>query len=242
LDRSIKIFPSPYELAREFAGFLVDMFKESEKKKRPVTIALSGGSTPEILFSLLGEQYSKSVSWNYVHFFWGDERCVPQESSESNYGMARRKLFDRLSIPYSNVHRIKGENDPEKEALRYSEEIVLNTVRRDGLPMFDLVILGVGEDGHTASIFPASMNLLFSDRICEHVVHPETGQKRITITGRVINNASTVVFLVTGKQKAEIVKKIIKKDPLANSFPAYNIVPVYGELTWYVDREAACLL
>jgi 6-phosphogluconolactonase len=242
LDRLLKIFPSPYELALEFAGFLVDMIKESEKKKKPVTIALSGGSTPEILFSLLGEQYSKSVSWKYVHFFWGDERCVPQESDESNYGMARRKLFDRLSIPYSNVHRIKGENDPEKEALRYSEEISVNTVRRDGLPMFDLVILGVGEDGHTASIFPASMNLVFSDRICEQVVHPETGQKRITITGRVINNANAVAFLVTGKKKAEIVKKIFKKDPFAINFPAYNIVPVYGDLTWYIDKEAGSLL
>lgn len=242
MDRALKIFPSPYELAREFAGFLIDMIKESEKNKKTVTIALSGGSTPEILFSLLGEQYSKSVSWKYVHFFWGDERCVPQESPESNYGMASRKLFDRLSIPWSNLHRIKGENDPEKEALRYSQEISVNTVSRDGLPMFDLVILGVGKDGHTASIFPASMNLLFSDRICEQVVHPETGQKRITVTGRIINNANAVVFLVTGKKKAEIVKKIFKKDPFAVNFPAYNIVPVYGDLTWYIDEEAGSLL
>ncbi len=242
MNRVLKIFPSPYELAREYAGYLIEMIGESEKKKRSLTIALSGGSTPEQLFSLLGEKYSKSVSWKYVHFFWGDERCVPPEDPESNFGMARRKLFDNLSLPYSNVHRIKGENDPVVEAVRYSEEILVNTTQRDGLPVFDLIMLGVGEDGHTASIFPDNMNLLFSDRICEAVVHPDTGQKRITITGRVINNANAVTFLATGKKKAEIVREIFKKEMAAINFPASNIVPVYGELAWFIDADAGSLL
>ena len=142
--------------------------------------------------------------------------------------MTRRTLLEKIDIPSSNIHRIKGEDDPEKEALRYSEEISACTAKRDGLPLFDLIMLGLGEDGHTASIFPGHKELFNSDKICEVAVHPVTLQKRITLTGRVINNAESVTFLVTGKKKAEIVEKIIKKSSSAINFPASYIVPVYG--------------
>lgn len=238
MDKSIKIFPTPYELAEKFAEEMVGMITESAKKKKPFTVALSGGTTPELLYSLLGDHFSKSATWEYVHFFWGDERCVPPDNHESNYGMTQRVLFEKIDIPSANIHRIKGEKNSEKEVSRYSKEINDFTDKRDSLPTFDLIILGLGEDGHTASIFPGHLELIGSDKICEVAVHPVTLQKRITLTGKVINNADTVVFLVTGKKKAGIVEKIIKKDSSAQNFPASYIVPVYGVLNWYLDKAA----
>jgi len=242
LDKIVKIFPTPYALAEKFAEELVIRMAESAKRKIPFSVVLSGGSTPELLYSVVGDHFSNSVSWEFVHFFWGDERCVPPDSYESNYGMSRRALLDKIKIPLSNIHRIRGEDDPEKEAYRYSEDISCNTRKRDGLPVFDLIILGLGEDGHIASIFPANKMLLNSDKICEVAVHPATLQKRISLSGRVINNADSVCFLVTGKKKAEIVESIINKNASAYNFPASSIVPVYGELVWFIDKEAARLV
>ena len=242
MDKNIKIFPTPYELAEMFAEEMVGMISESNKKGKSFTVVLSGGSTPELLFSLLGDHYAKSVSWEAVHFFWGDERCVPPDDKESNFGMAKRKFFDKIEIPSSNIHRIRGEEDPASEALRYSDEILTFTDDRDGLPLFNLFILGLGDDGHTASIFPDNTDLLISEKICEVAIHPLTHQRRITITGRVINNSDKITFLVAGKKKTGIVENIINKRPNAKNFPAYFIVPIYGKLTWFVDKEAAALL
>ena len=242
MDKIIKIFPSPYELAERFAEEMVGMIKESANKKKIFTVALSGGSTPELLFTILSENFARSVSWKNVHIFWGDERCVPSDNAESNFGMAWRKFLSKIEIPSLNIHRIHGEDDPEKEASRYSEEISLHTGKRDGMPLFDLVLLGLGEDGHTASIFPGHPELFYSDKICEVTIHPVTKQKRISLTGKVINNAEAVTFLVTGKKKEKIVKNIFKKDPSASNYPASYIVPVYGRLDWFIDKEAGKLL
>jgi len=242
LEKIVKIFESPYELAEQCATEMMTMIVESAQKQQQFTIALSGGSTPELLFTLLSEKFAESVPWKYVQIFWGDERCVPPEDAESNFGMVMKKMLDKIEIPAVNIHRIKGEADPEKEAIRYSEEILLNTRSRDGLPLFDLILLGLGEDGHTASIFPGHLDLLKSDKICETASHPVTFQKRITITGRVINNADDVTFLVAGKKKEKVVEKMFKKDQTALNYPASFIVPVYGRLSWLIDREAGRLL
>jgi len=242
LDRIIKVFPSSYKLAEKFAEEMIHMIKESAKNMKSLTIALSGGSTPELIFTLLGENYAESVPWQFVHFFWGDERCVSPDNTESNYGMTKRALLSRINILSSNIHRIKGEDDPQKEARRYSEEISLFTRKRDGIPVFDLVLLGLGEDGHTASIFPGHPELLDSDKICEVAIHPETLQKRITLTGKVINNAEAVTFLVTGKKKEKIIERIFKNDISALNYPATYIVPVYGRLSWFIDKEAGMSL
>jgi len=240
--KNVKIFPSPYDLAEKFAEEMVNMIAESAQKQKQFTIALSGGSTPELLFTLLSEKFAESVPWQYVHVFWGDERCVAPDNAESNFGMTMKKLLGKIEIPFMNIHRIKGEDDPENEALRYSDEILIHTMNRNGLPLFDLIMLGLGEDGHTASIFPGHLELLNSDKICETASHPVTHQKRITLTGKVINNADAVTFLVTGKKKESIVEKMFKKDPTALNYPASYIVPVYGRLTWYIDKEAGRLL
>lgn len=242
MEKSFRIFSSINELAKEYAEELAEMIIESAKKKKPFSISLSGGSTPGILFTLLGEKYSSSIPWQFVHLFWGDERCVPPDNPESNFGMTSGKLITKIDIPSENVHRIKGEDDPQIEALRYSDEILHNTERRDGIPLFDLVILGVGDDGHTASIFPGQLHLMGSDKICDVAIHPLNKQKRITITGRVINNAANVTFLVTGKKKANVVEEILHKKSSALNYPASHIVPVYGNLSWFLDKEAGSLL
>jgi 6-phosphogluconolactonase len=242
LNRSVKIFSSPSELAGKLAEELVRIIADSAERKKPLTIALSGGNTPALLFEILSNRFSGSTQWDYVHFFWGDERCVPPDDEESNFGMTNRTLFSKIDIPSDNIHRIKGEMDPEEEAFRYSEEIAGFLGKRDGLPLFDVMLLGLGEDGHTASIFQSNMELLYSDKVCEVASHPVTLQKRITITGRVINNSDLLVFLVAGKKKAEIVNKILINREKALNFPASHIVPVYGVLSWYLDKEAGVLL
>jgi 6-phosphogluconolactonase len=242
LNKTIKIFSTPYELAEKFAGEMVSMINESANQKKFFTIALSGGSTPELLYTSLIENYAQSVPWKYVHFFWGDERCVPPENVESNFGMAKEKLLNKIEIPSINIHRIKGEEDPVSEARRYSEELALFTLKSEGIPSLDLILLGLGEDGHTASIFPGHLDMFDSDKICEVATHPSLMQKRITFTGRVINNAKAVSFLVSGKKKAGVVEKMLKNDPLALNYPASYVVPVHGSLSWFIDREAGNLL
>lgn len=242
MNKSINISKSPAELAEKVAEEIVSMINGSADRKKTFTIALSGGSTPELLFSLLGGKFSKSAQWNYVHFFWGDERCVSPENIESNYGMAKRKLFEKINIPDYNIHRIRGESDPEEEALRYSKEISDLIRNREGFPLFDLFLLGLGDDGHTASIFPGNLNLLSSVKNCEVAIHPITCQKRITITGKVINNADLIYFLVTGKKKALIVDEIFKKTKSSQKLPASYIVSLYGRLCWFLDEEAGSLL
>jgi 6-phosphogluconolactonase len=238
---TIKIFPTPFKLAERFAEELIRMVKESADKRRTFTIALSGGITPKLLFSVLGERFLNSVPWEYVHFFWGDERCVPPDNSDSNFGMTDKVFLEKIKIPPENIHRIKGEKDPEEEAVRYSDEIARFTGERGGLPLFDLIILGLGEDGHTASIFPGNNMLLNSEKICDIAIHPLSFQKRITITGNVINNAENVIFLVTGAHKAKVVSDIIERRGTVD-YPAAHIEPQQGILQWYLDDAAAKMI
>jgi 6-phosphogluconolactonase len=242
VTKVVRVFSSPDELAMSFAEDFVHLINESAKDQKYITIALSGGSTPELLFKILSDKYGKMVPWKYVHFFWGDERCVKPSDPESNFGMTYRTLLSNIDIPENNIHRIRGEDDPLIEAVRYSEEIAHFTDKRDGMPLFDIFLLGLGEDGHTASVFPDNLRLMESHKICEVAFHPVSNQKRITITGRVINNARLVTFLVTGRKKAGVLKNILKNMPPSESYPASFIVPIYGRLAWFIDHEAAVLL
>ena len=235
VDRIIKIFPTPLELAEAFALDLINHIRETEKSHKPVTIAISGGSTPVMLFSVLAGKFATPVFWKDVHFFWVDERCVPPDDPDSNYGMSCRYLLDKIDIPDTNIHRIRGEEDPETEAARYSEEIIRYTRSLNNLPVFDHIILGMGEDGHTASIFPGNQELLYSEKVYDAAIHPVSGRKRITITGKVINNADYITFLITGQSKAWIIEQIIKKKA---KFPASFIIPGHGRITWLLDEKA----
>ncbi len=236
MDKTIRIYDSPEEMAEVFAGELAGRFRKAAESRNVFTVALSGGNTPAALYSLMAGKYGDSVDWKFVHFFWGDERCVPPNDPESNYGMAFDKFLGRIDIPSGNIHRITGEGIPSVEALRYSDEILLNTRNLNGLPVFDQIILGMGEDGHVVSIFPSNRDLFHSDKICDVAVHPVTGQKRITVTGKVINNSDMVTFLVTGKSKSRTIEKIFRRD---NDFPASYVMPYHGRVVWLLDKEAA---
>jgi 6-phosphogluconolactonase len=161
---------------------------------------------------------------------------------ESNFGTAQKLLFSKIDLPEENIHRIKGESDPLQEAENYSQKIIEALKIVNGWPAFDLILLGMGDDGHTASIFPNQTDLLISDRLCEMAYHPVTNQVRITLTVSVINNAALICFVVTGAGKAERLSEIFSKDENSKQLPAAQIKPVNGELLWYLDKEAAGFL
>lgn len=230
-----KVFGTPQGIAD---GFSHD-FKTLASGPNPVHIALSGGSTPKLVFDTLAEKYADTIPWETVRLYWGDERAVPPDDPESNYRMAKEHLLSKIPIPEANIFRIRGEEDPHVEAKRYADVLDAELPREMGAPRFDLIILGMGEDGHTASLFPTEGGLWEFPRNCTVGTHPETGQKRITITGRVIDNAKQVAFLVTGAAKAEKVAQIHYGTGNYRSYPASLVSPVNGELTWYLDTDAA---
>lgn len=234
-----KIFADPIALAAAFAADFA-AWVEAQKQSK-ITVALSGGSTPKLLFELWAKDYADKIEWSRLHFFWGDERCVPPTDRDSNYGVAKELFFDKIVIPPANVHRVLGESDPDQECSRYESEIA-EQVECDGIsiPQFDMVILGMGDDGHTASIFPHQSQFLNSGRVCEVATHPESGQKRITLTGPVINHAQKVAFLITGANKANILAQVIHKTEDFANFPASHIES--KSLSFYVDQAAASKL
>ena len=232
----VKIFDKPNNVYTAVANELHALTHKSAQER--FDIILSGGNTPTELFRLLGNNFTDSIPWEKIHFWWGDERCVSPDSTESNYKTAYDNLLSKIRIPLENIHRIKGENEPEQEALRYTKELEKNVNSREGNPVADLVLLGLGEDGHTVSIFPDQIELFEDERICAVTEHPITGQKRITLTGRVLNNANRVFFLVTGNNKAQRISEIMNDDEAAKLLPAYYISPVNGKLIWYIDEAA----
>lgn len=240
MENDLKILGSAEETASALADELAGLINRSVQD-RPFSMALSGGSTPKLLFQSLAARHRDSVDWRKVNLFWVDERCVPPDDPESNYGMTREALLEKIDIPASCVHRIRGEEDPDSEAVRYSEVIERSVPWKNEKPYFDVVLLGLGEDGHTASIFPGNESLFSAAETCVVAVNPYSGQKRITITGRIINNAGTVIFLVSGKKKAEIVQKIICGGG-KTEYPAEYVKPVDGKVIWYLDDEAASLV
>ncbi|MEQ9307617.1 MAG: 6-phosphogluconolactonase [Marinoscillum sp.] len=230
----VKSYPKPQQTAEAFGDYLVE---QARAKKDDFHVALSGGSTPKILFDYLAGKYASDHVWETIHFYWGDERCVPPTDADSNYKMTKERLFDKVPIPDQNIHRVQGEKDPAEEAQRYASELVEHMPTRKGLPIFDMIILGMGEDGHTASIFPHQMELLDTDKICDVATHPESGQLRVTLTGHVINASDAVVFLVTGAGKQPKLYEIFHKTGAWDSYPAAHIKP-RGKLFWYVDDAA----
>ncbi|MBN1822055.1 MAG: 6-phosphogluconolactonase [Prolixibacteraceae bacterium] len=236
----VKIFKTPKKVVKALAKELVNITHKSDQET--FNIALSGGKTPKLLFETLAKKYFDLIPWDKIHFWWGDERCVPPDNIESNFNLANLYLFSGLLVPESNIHRIRGEEDPKKEALRYGKEIDDHLNMRGDWPVFDLIILGLGNDGHTASIFPYHMELIDYQKNCAVTKHPLTNRPRITITGNVLNNSNRVFFLVTGKNKALRIAEIMNDDDAAKLLPAYYIQPENGELVWYIDEDAASLI
>ncbi len=238
MSQSVRVFSDSDALSSAFAGMLerdIDRIAPDQY----YSIALSGGSTPLQLFRDLSENFSDKIDWERLLIFWGDERCVPPESDESNYRMAYENLLQNVPIPETNIFRIRGEEDPKEEARLYSDLVRANISFFNEVPQFDLILLGLGNDGHTASVFPDNIRLFDSYSLFDVSVKPVTQQKRITATGRLINNALKVLFLVTGKEKAEIVAQIIEKKEGWDQLPAARVKPVSGQLLWMLDENAA---
>lgn len=235
-DAQIKTFAEPAVVADAFAADFAAWLETQGQEK--ITVALSGGSTPTRLFELWASQYADRIDWQRIHFFWGDERCVPPDDSQSNYGVAKKLLFDNIAIAEDNVHRVRGEADPDEERSRYENEIYEHVETDDEAnPQFDLVILGMGEDGHTASIFPHQSQFLKSPQVCEVAIHPQTAQKRITLTGPVLSAAHKVAFLITGENKARVLAQVLNHSGQYANFPASHIA---GEnVCFYIDQAAA---
>lgn len=242
MEPRIKIYSEPMKVAEELAMELFLRIKIFTDKGKTYCIALSGGETPYPFFTIIANKYSRAIKWEYVHLFWGDERCVPPNDSDSNYGRAKKLFLDMIEIPKKNIHRIRGEDEPIKETKRYSNEIKAFTKTKNGLPSLDFTVLGIGEDGHTASLYPNQLKLIDSPQICEMSINPQTLQKRITLTGTLLNNSGTVAFFVTGKNKANIVSKILNNESGKNKYPASYISPKSGKILWYLDEAAASKL
>ena len=234
----IKIYKDKKEVAEQFSAYFVEKVKANDV----FHVALSGGSTPKIVFDVLAESFADQVDWTKVHFYWGDERCVPPTDEDSNYKMTVEHLFSKIDVPHENINRILGEKDPEGEAMRYANLLEIDLDREDGVPQFDLVILGMGDDGHTASIFPHEIELWNAEDHCVVATHPDSGQKRVSINGKVINTAKEVAFLVTGASKAEKVEAIIGKTKGYEAYPASLVNPKSGKLVWFLDEDAGAKL
>jgi len=238
---NIRIGSDINALARTAADAIQDLSKKAISQTGRFSIALSGGSTPKTLFELLAREYAHKVDWSNTYIFWGDERCVRPDDPDSNYKMARETLLDLVPLPASNVHRIKGELEPAEAALEY--EGTLGTFFQDQRPRLDLILLGMGDDGHTASLFPGTDALNEQTRwvVPNHVMSAKQTW-RITFTVPVINNAANVMFLVAGSGKAARLKQVVQGAYAPNDLPSQLIKPTDGELIWAVDQAAASLL
>ena len=241
----VEVYPHPASLARAAAEHFVTRASEAVAARGLFTVALSGGSTPRSTYALLaGREFAPRVDWPRTHVFWGDERCVPPDHSDSNYRTAREALLDHVPIPQRNVHRIRGEVEPEQAADEYERTLQsFFQARRGELPpQFDLILLGMGADGHTASLFPGTPAVHEGTRwVVAHYVD-KLSAWRVTLTPAVINAAAHVTFLVSGVGKAERLREILKGPYHPDVLPAQTVSPTDGQLLWLVDAAAAVRL
>jgi 6-phosphogluconolactonase len=235
----VQIFPDLMAISQKAAEMFVLLARASISEKGRFAVAISGGSTPKRFYSLLGSAaYRDQIDWPSVHFFWADERCVPKEDEENNFKLASETFLSRVPVPDRNIHRIKGEKGPEVGTKDYGGRIrsFFGTL---GLPVFDLILLGMGEDGHTASLFPGSKVLQERGRPAVPVYLEKPGVDRITVTLPVLNRASQIIFLVSGSSKAGAVRRVLEEEEMGEQLPASLIRPLHGSVTWLIDEEAA---
>ncbi len=235
-----RVFGSPYELCAEAAIQIVDEAAKAIYVRGKFTLVLSGGTTPKTVYQLLGTQYHEEVDWEKTFLFLGDERLVPLDHPESNFKMVKETLLNKISIPEQNIFRV---NTDSTDAVKEYEDSIraFFELQTGEYPHFDLVMLGLGEDGHTASLFPRNAALKEQSAIVTHVHIPQNElSERLTLTLPVFNNARKVVFLVTGRSKAKIVAEIYD-DPEC-TYPARFIVPRDGEVYWYLDLDSSSLV
>jgi 6-phosphogluconolactonase len=237
----VQIWKNRNELEKSAAGKIYDILRRSLKENARFCIALSGGETPKNVYRLMGlDASNRFVDWKQVHVFFCDERTVPPDNPISNYGMTKREWISHISIPQENVHRMKGESDPKKTSEKYELEI-RKFFGRDPV-VFDLVLLGVGEDGHTASLFPGTHAVIEKEVFVKSVFVQQINSWRTTLTVPVLNAAREIIFLAAGEQKAAIVQRVLDAKAPDTKLPASLIRPTEGTLCWMIDEGAGSLL
>jgi 6-phosphogluconolactonase len=245
---TIRVLPDGEHLTLAAAEHVVKLASEAIAANGRFTIALAGGSTPAPVYEkLAGDEFSARVDWSRVQVFWGDERCVPPDDPQSNYRMARLALLDRVPIPSGNIHRIRGEDEPEEAAALYARElqtVLGGDAERGGPPAagFDLILLGMGEDGHTASLFPGSRAVTEQKRWVMAQYLEVVAAWRVTLTPVVINAAENIAFIVAGANKAERVREVLQGPSQPTVLPSQAIKPTRGRLVWLMDSAAASQL
>jgi len=238
----IIILKDPNAVADYAANRFVYVSKEAVQDKSIKHIALSGGSTPALLFNMLtSNKYKGQIYWQNIHLWWGDERVVAPDHPESNFGLAQKLLLKKIDIPQNNIHRIKAELEPETAANQYQHEMINNISLISNVPTFDWTILGMGDDGHTASLFNVDESF-YTQNLTWVTVHPQSGQKRISLSPKTLFASKYITFMVTGKNKAEKIKEILGEEKTGNDYPSSLIRSVNGKTVWLLDVEAGQLL
>lgn len=243
MPATIHVWEDAEELARRGARHIADAASASVAKRGVFTLSLSGGDTPVGMYTLLGSDLAESMPWESVHVFWGDERCIPLERADNHFTMATDLMLSRVPIPSQNVHRARGEAaDPAAAAIEYEAELHrFFDAPAGGFPELDLILLGMGEDGHVASLFPDSAGLRERQRwVLEHfVIKRGERVRRLTLTMPVLTAAREVMVLVSGNQKADMLAAVLRGEA---DVPARELNAGGRNITWFVDREAAVAL
>jgi 6-phosphogluconolactonase len=233
----IRVFADLAALSRAAVDLVLQEARKAVASRGRFSLALSGGSTPRMLYSLLAEHpWRETMPWRLAHVFWADERCVPPVHPDSNYRLAAQAFLTRVSLPAENVHRVPAEKGPDRAAAEYERE--LRAFFGSGMPAFDLILLGMGEDGHTASLFPGSIHLAVHDRLVLAVQSQAPGHDRVTLSLEALNSARNRIFLVSGASKAKVVRDVLELGP-QSGLPAAQ---VQGERIWLLDKDAAASL
>ncbi len=241
MNKNIHAYSNKEKLVIATAEHMVNSIERAIQKNGLCNVALSGGNTPGGVYSMLAASpYRERVDWDRLHLFWGDERMVPPEHQDSNFRMVQETLLDHIKIPGENVHRIRGEIAPEEAATEYTE--LLHDHFKGSPPCFDLILLGLGEDGHTASLFPETDAVGECEKHAVAVFVPRLSAWRVTLTLPVLNAAREILFLVSGKSKSEMVQRIMSIKQPAKELPATMVDPQNGELHWMLDSEAMVLI
>lgn len=238
LSNAISVLADAAALGTATADRIVSILREAVLQRGCASLAVSGGNTPRLYLPLLAEEPRLSaLPWKNISVFWADERCVPPDDPESNFGMADRLLLCHAPIPHGNIHRMRGELPPEEAAAEYRAGLATHF---GSTPRIDLVVLGIGGDGHTASLFPGTPALAAKEAVCAVYV-PHLDSWRITLTLSVLNNARNILFCISGAEKAGILKKITSAETRA-AYPAGLVLPSDGSLLWLIDAAAGHLL
>ena len=233
----LRVYPSPLDVAEAVADLFAGAARDAMRERGRFCVALAGGRTPRAAYELLGaEERREAIDWRRVSVYFGDERCVPPESADSNYKMALEALLSKVSIPPRNVHRMHGEEQPARAARAYAKTLI-ETMGES--PRFDLILLGMGEDGHTASLFPGTDPHADEDQLVRAPFVEQLGEHRLTVTPLVINNARHIGIAVESERKSATLALVLSGPLNPIKYPVQAVAPVDGKLEWFADRAAA---